>query len=136
MANLLIPAAKKALLDGDWAWDSSTIKLALMDDAYVFSSAHDFFDDVSANVIASSAALTGKTTTAGVADADDVVFAGIAAAENIEGIWIYVDSGVAATSQLLVWLDTRLDDNPIDETTTGDDVTVFFDNGASKIFAL
>jgi hypothetical protein len=133
---LLQPTAKKALLDGDWSWDGSTIKVALMDDAYVYSAAHDFLDDVSANVIASSDALAGKTTTAGVADATDVVISGVAAAENIEGLWIYVDTGVAGTSLLLVWLDTRLDDQPIDEVTSGDDVNIYWDNGASKIFAL
>jgi len=46
------PLGLAALLTGDVDVVADTIKAVLVDDGYVYSSAHDFLDDVSAYVLA------------------------------------------------------------------------------------
>jgi hypothetical protein len=81
---------------------------------------------------ATSGALTGKTVTAGVADAVDVTFTAVSGA-TVEAIVLYADSGTEATSRLIAYIDTA---TGLPLTPNGGDVTVAWDNGANKIFKL
>lgn len=135
--NQLAPKGREAFLAGDAAWDSDVFKVVLVKAAYVFSAAHDNLDDVAAgNRIATSVALTGKTTTDGVADADDVTFTALAAGNTIAGFWIFKDTGVEATSRLIAFFDTKADATPISVPTNGGDVVIVWSNGAEKIFKI
>ncbi|MGE4536341.1 MAG: hypothetical protein AB7D37_04615 [Desulfovibrio sp.] len=107
--------AMKRLLSGV-DWEASTIKLALLATGYVFDAAHAVFTDVSANEItgtnytAGGQALSGKTATpdgtGGVTlTADDVVFAGLTAA-NVAHAVLYVSGDVGGlTDPLLAHID-------------------------------
>lgn len=100
MSNTLQNSAKNAFLS-DLLTDD--IRVVLVDTAlYTYSAAHSNISDVAVGArVATSSAMTGKTVTNGVFDADDVSFASVSGA-TIEAIWIYNHtSGV-----LLVYIDT------------------------------
>lgn len=108
MANALYDLAKKAFLDGDIDLLVSDIKVVLIDvaDYAVNLATHDFLDDVPvAARVATSPNLAGKTTTAGVFDASDFSFGNVTG-DPSEALIIYVDTGVAATSRLIAYIDT------------------------------
>jgi hypothetical protein len=132
MANVMYPSAKKAFLDADIDLLVDTIKIALVDTGTVsYSAAHDFYDDISAGVIGTPATLGGKTTTAGVFDANDPTLTGVSGA-TVEALVVYKDSGVPGTSALILWYDTGV--TGLTLTPNGGDVTITLH--ASGLFAL
>lgn len=135
MANALYDTARQKFLEGSISWSSDNIKAVLVDTSlYTFSAAHDFLDDVAAGArVATSANLASKTTTNGVADAADVVFTAVAAGTTIEAVVLYADSGSAATSELIAYIDTA---TGLPVTSNDGDITITWDNGANKIFKL
>lgn len=137
MANAIYDLARKAFLDGNIAWLSANIKAVLVDTgAYTVNLVtHEFLSDIPVGArIATSGNLATKTSTAGVADADDVVFANVSpAGTTVEALVLYVDTGVTGTSRLICYIDTA---TGLPVTTNGADITVVFDSGANKIFKL
>lgn len=133
MASTLQATGKKAFLDGGVALLTDTIKVALINNSYTYSSAHDFYDDVSANVIGTDQTLGTKDTTGGVFDAADPTWTAVAGGSTVQGFWIYKDTGTPATSTLIFWSDTYTN---LPFATNGGDITIQFDSGANKIFAL
>lgn len=135
MANALYDKARESFLSQNPAldWDTDTIKVMLVKTAQAFSNAHQFVSDLTAgNIVARSSALASKTSSAGVADAADIVFT-TPASGNICNLILYKDTGSDATSPLIAFLDTG---TGLPVTTNGADVTVVWDSGASKIFKL
>jgi hypothetical protein len=125
MANVFPNRTRELFATAGVDWTDDTIKIVLTDAAYTYNSAHDFLDDVgSGGRVAISGALASKTVTDGWLDCADVLFAGIAAAETITGLWVFKDTTVEATSPLLMWFDTDGSSTAISVTTTGSDVTV------------
>ncbi|MBS1722365.1 MAG: hypothetical protein JSS66_05100 [Armatimonadetes bacterium] len=131
MANTLYDKGREAFLAGDADWDANTIKIALLSASYTFSQSHQYLSDVT-GVVATSSALSSKTVTNGVADAADVTFSAVTGSQVTQFI-IYVDSGVAGTSRLLVYFDTATN---LPVTPNGGDIGLTFDNGSNKIFRL
>ena len=131
MANALYDTFKQSLLEGANNLTSVNIKAILVDTAdYTFSAAHDFLDDVAAAAREeTSANLSGKTTTNGVFDATDVTFTATSG-DPCEAVILYIDTGVAATSRLICYIDTA-GGLPV---TLGGDVVVRWN--ASGIFSL
>lgn|SRR5574341_738376 len=135
MANALYDAGRAAFLGGAINWLADNIKIVLLDSAaYTPNLAtHDFLDDIPAPArIATSGNLAGKTSTAGVADANDVTLSAVTGAQS-EYIAIYKDTGVEATSPLIALIDTA---TGLPVTPNGGDIVVQWDNGANKIFKL
>ncbi len=133
MANALYPSFKKLLLDGDIDLATDTIRAALIDTGvYTYSSAHDFYDDVVAGLVGAAVTLTSKTTTAGVFDAADAVVSAVTG-NTVEAVIIYKSTGVDSTSPLIAYIDTA---TGLPVTPNGGDITITWDNGANKIFAL
>lgn len=135
MANALYDLARQAFLDGDIDWSANNIKAVLVDTgAYTVNLAtHDFLDDIASGArIATSGNLAGKTSTAGVADANDVTFTAVSGA-TVEAVVLYVDTGVASTSRLICYIDTA---TGLPVTPNGGDITVTWDNGSNRIFKL
>lgn len=134
MANVLYQLGRQAFLDGDIDWSANNIKVALIDTAdYTFSQTHQFLTDVpGAAIVATSGNLAGKTSTNGTADANDVTFTAVTGDQS-EALIIYQDTGVAATSRLIAYIDTATG-FPI--TPNGGNITVTWDNGANRIFTL
>src|SRR3954462_2542920 len=135
MANALYDKGRQAFLEGGIAWLTDNIKAVLVDSAaYTPNLAtHQYLSDIAAGArIATSANLTSKTSTAGVADANDAIFTAASGAQS-EYVVLYKDTGTATTSALILFMDT-LTGLPV--TPNGGDITVVFDNGANKIFKL
>lgn len=137
MANALFDKARQKFLDGDLDWSSHTIKAVLVDTgAYSVDLAnHDFLDDVASGArIATSSAFASKTSTAGVADADDITFTAVSSTNpTCEAIVIFRDTTVAGTSELIAYIDTA---TGLPITPNGSDITVHWSSGSNKIFKL
>jgi len=134
VANAIYPKGREGFAGGDVAWDTDTIKLVAVDSGYVYDAAHNFLDDVGAGArVATSSAFTGKTITDGVLDADDVTLSAIPSGDTITQVLVYQDTGVEATSRLLLYFDTKADTTAISVATNGGDVVVTWSNTATKI---
>jgi hypothetical protein len=135
MANALFDKARQRFLEGQFNWTTDTIKAVLVDSGTftVNLSAHEFLSDVGGGArISTSGAFTGKATTGGAADANDVTFTSVTGA-SIEAIIIYKDTGSDATSPLIAYIDTA---TGLPITPNGGDIITTWDNGANKIFKL
>lgn len=135
MATALYDFARQGFLSGDIDWDGHTIKAVLIDasDYTVNLALDDNLDDIpGAARVATSPAFTGKTTTAGVADADDILFVSVTGDQS-EAIVIYKDTGTESTSRLIAYIDNA---TGLPVTPNGSDITARWSNGANKIFRL
>lgn len=118
MANVVYPVTKKLMLD--YLLGLGTLKVALVDTGDVaYSAAHDFYADISAAVVGTPQEITTPTTTGGLLDGDGVTFP-LVSGDPVEAIVIYVDTGNAATSPVLAYLDTDVVGLPA--TPTGADL--------------
>lgn len=136
MANGLYDAARAAFLNGDIDWTNDDIRAILIDTASytVNLSTHDFLDDIPGGArVATSSALSGKTSTAGVADANDVTFSAVSGA-TVEAVVIYKHTGTESTSNLIAYMDTGMTGLPV--TPNGGDITVQWANTTNRIFKL
>lgn len=137
MANILYPKFKEALLQGfDLA--AATLKVMAVNatggaEQYAYNAAHDFLNDVPAGTrVATSGALTGKTYTNGVFDANDLSPAfGSLAGQQFENLIIFDDTGDEATSRVVLILDTA---TGLPLTPNGNNIDITWN--ASGIFAL
>lgn len=134
MANALYPSWKEALLDFTAGNDlnSGTVKVALVDlGTYTYSAAHDFYSDVT-GVGGTPQTIGSKTITGGLFDGANVTYTAVAGTVSYEALIIYIDSGAAATSPLVAYIDTGVTGLPV--TSNGGDITVTWN--ASGIFQL
>lgn len=135
MANALYDTGRDAFLNGDIDWIADDIRGILIDTGLysVDLVNHDFLDDIPAGARESALeALSGQSTSAGIADADDLTFPLITGA-TIEAIILYKHTGTESTSQLIAYIDTA---TGIPVTPNGGDIIILWDNGANKIFKL
>lgn len=133
MANALYDLGREKFLTGAISWSTDNIKLVLVDTGtYTVNLAtHEFLSDVT-GVTATSGNFATKTTTAGVADAADVTLSAVTGAVS-EALVVYKDTGVAATSPLIAYIDTA---TGLPVTPNGGDIIIAWDSGANKIFKL
>jgi ApbE superfamily uncharacterized protein (UPF0280 family) len=82
--------------------------------------------------VATSAALTGKSSTAGVADASNTTFPAVSGPQITQFV-IYQHTGTESTSRLIAYFNSATN-LPI--TPNGGDITIQWDDGANKIFKL
>lgn len=127
---------RQRFLDGAISWSADTIRAILVDaGTYTLDiAANEFLTDIPGGaIVATSPPLTAKTSTAGVADADDVTFSAVTGA-TAEAIVLYKDTGVAATSPLIAYLDGG---TGLPVTPNGDDIVIAWSSDAFyKIFRL
>ena len=132
MANALYPKYKQAVIsDGaNTDLDLGTVKVALVDTGtYTYSALHDFLDDLT-GVVGTAQTIANTTVVDGVLDGDNVTFTAVTGA-SVEALVIYIDTGVAATSRLVAYLDTNVD---LPVTPNGGDITITWN--ASGIIAI
>jgi len=133
MANAIYPKAKEQMLQGGINLSTGNVKVALIDlGTYTYSAAHEFFSSVT-GVVGTPVTLTTKTFVNGVFDADDVTFTSVTGA-TAEALIIYIDTGTAGTSRLILFQDVGVTGLPV--TPNSGNINLVFDNGANKIFAL
>ena len=129
MASAIYPKFKQKIMEGSINIPSDTIKIALVDTgAYTYSSAHEFFSSVT-GVVGTPVTLSNKSVVNGIFDADDATFSAVSG-NSVEAVVIYKDTGSAATSPLIIFIDG------ISVTPNGGSITIQFGSGANKIFAL
>ena len=136
MANALFDAGRQNFLEGNIAILTVDIKLVFVDHGVDTPNVatDDFLDDIGAGArIATSGNFAGKTSTAGVFDATDVVVSTVSGAQ-FESIVIYNDTPAAESGKhLIAYIDVA---TGLPFTPTGNNITVAWDNGANKIFKL
>lgn len=116
---------------------ATVIKAALVKVAsgYAFSAAHDFFDDLGANIVGTPVALASKTFSGRVFDAADVTFTAVSGAA-VGAVVLYKETGGAGSptdDALIAYIDTA---TGLSVTPNGGDITIAWDNGTNKIFKI
>ena len=132
MSNTSYPKGMEKLLSSSINFVTDTIKAGLVTTAYTFSASHEFLSNVGVRVGVDQE-LTGKQIADGVLDAGDLDFGALATGSELKAIVIYKDTGNAATSPLLFYLDVV---TGLPMSTNGGGVTVPWDNGVKKIARL
>jgi hypothetical protein len=134
MANALHASFKGFLLDGGYNLGSATIKIDLIDaaDITIDPATHDFYDDISAGVVATATLASVTTSSAGVLDSADPTFSAVTGDQS-EEIEMWIDTGGASsTDPLVANYDTFSSGMPV--TPNGGDIEVTVN--ASGWFAL
>lgn len=134
MANALYPLWKEQLLQftANNNLSAGTVKVALIDTGtYTYSAAHQFYTSASAAAVGTPQTIGSKTFTNGVFDGADVTFTAVTGS-SVEALIIYIDTGSAATSPLVAYIDTSVTGLPV--TPNGGDISITWN--ASGIFAL
>lgn len=134
MANALYPKWKEQLLQftTNNNLSAGTVKCALVDTGvYTYSSADQFYTAVSTAVVGTPQTIGSKTFTNGVFDGADITYTAVTG-NSAEALVLYIDTGSAATSPLVAYIDTSVTGLPV--TPNGGDITVTWN--ASGIFAL
>lgn len=125
--SALYDPARQGFLQGDLDWLADDVRVILVDSAdYTFSPAHSALASVPAGArVAVSGSLTGKTATAGVADAADVAIPGVVG-DTVEALVLYRHSDGA----LIAYIDG------LSLAPNGGTVNVVWDSGPNRIFKL
>lgn len=137
MASALYPLAKQSFISQSPSidLDTDTIKVALVNIAtdYTYSAAHQFLSSVTTYAGTTAQTLTSVTVTNGVFNAAGATFTAVAvsAGKTVGALVIYKDTGTAATSPLVAYIDGFTAVTP-----NGGNITITWDTGVSKIFAL
>lgn len=132
MASKAYDAVTTALMTAGVDLAGGTIKAVLVKSTYTFSAAHANLSDVPSGQRAGSAvALTTKTVSAGVFDADDTTFTSIPSGSTVIGAVVFKDTGVEATSTLIAY-----EEFASSVLTNGGDITAQWDSGTNKILKL
>lgn len=131
MANAIYPKWKEALFQASAnSALSGTVKIALVDTAvYTYSATHQFVTDLSTARVGTDQTLGSKTYTDGVFDAANPSYPSVTG-PTVEAVVIYIDTGSAATSRLVAYIDTGVTNLPL--TPNGSPVDLGF--SASGIF--
>jgi len=137
MANALFDLGKQKLLEGSIAWLTDNIRCILLDGAdYTPNLVTDeFLSDVLAIPAAEidrSGNFTTKTSTLGVADADDITFLSVTG-DQAELIVIFKFVTNDADSPVIALIDTA---TGLPVTPDGNNINILWDSGANKIFAI
>ena len=114
MASHVYPLALKAFLDKDIDLLVDDIKAVMVDTAlYTYDAAHQFLSVVAGGAqVATSGVLTGKTTTGGVFNADDITLTAVSGASCEAVIIFRADGGGAGASQLLAYMEPAVPFTP------------------------
>ncbi|MCA3173880.1 MAG: hypothetical protein ING25_12695 [Burkholderiales bacterium] len=111
--------------------NTGTVKVALVDTGvYTYSAAHEFLTSLT-GVVGTAQIVGSKTFTDGVFDGTDVTYTAVTG-NSAEALVFYIDTGTAATSRLVSYIDSGFSGLPV--TPNGGDITLSFN--ASGIFAL
>lgn len=134
MANALYTKGKERILKGEINWLADEIKVALIASTYTPELGSDgFLADIASHTVGTHQALASRAVAGGAFDADDATWEKVAAGRTLKGVAIFKDTGAPETSPLLVYIDV-ISGFPF--VANGSDVTVQWDSGPFKIWAL
>lgn len=133
--SVLYGKGKEKILSAQVDLLTHTIKAYLVDGADYTpdTDVDEFLDDIpGAAIVSTSPAIDNKSVTLGVFDGDPSVFPAVSG-DQFEYIVIAKDTGSAATSPLLAFIDIA---TGMPYTPIGSQIIVTWDNGPYKIFAI
>lgn len=134
MANAIYPKAKEQFLQGGINLASSTVRVALVDtSAYTYDNGHEFYSSVS-GVVGTPQIITPKQFSQGTFSCTATLTFPLVSGATVEALVIYVDTGSAATSPLIAYLDTGVTGLPV--TPNGNDISLVFAPSTGAIFTL
>lgn len=136
MTNALYSKGKEAFLEGSIDLTDDNIKVCFVKSGYTVDlSNHQYLSDISSSEIAAtSSVLTGRTTTDGIFDAENITVEDYGTS-GFSYVVIFKDTGNTATSMLIAYIDTA-DGLPVLPTTSTISVTINWSNAVSKIFSI
>jgi hypothetical protein len=109
MASVIYPKAKQlamGLICGSGTRPTGTLKAALRDtNDRAYNAADQYYSDISAAVVGTPVEITSPTFTLGVLDGANITFSSVTG-DQCEAIDVYLDTGVAATSPLICFIDS------------------------------
>lgn len=129
--SAVYPAGKDGFLRGQVDLLVDTIKVVLLGD-YTYDPADAVLSDLTAT-IGSAVQVAVASVADGIAIANDITFASVAAGATVRGLAVYRDAGTAESSLLLAHLDRRADSTPIAIVTNGGDISFTFTNYLVKL---
>lgn len=134
MPNALYDFGRENFLSGQINWLTDNIKVSLIDtDDYTIDlQNHEFFSSIPSAAIIATATLENKTSDAGIADADDILFTSVVG-DVAEALVIWKDTGLSTTSPLIAYMDAA---SGLPIVPNGGDITIQWDNGTNRIFKL
>src|SRR4029077_8289375 len=135
MANTVYSLYKQAILGaGGINLLTDTIKAALVSAGYTPNYATDqFYSTVSASTIGTPQTLTSPSVTLGVFNAASPVTYTAVSGAQVTQIVLYKDTGTGSTSPLVANINVS---TGLPVTPNGGNITITWDAGANKIFAL
>jgi phage tail sheath gpL-like len=134
MANTVYSLYKQQILGaGGINLTSDTIKVALITASYTPNYATDqYYSICSANVVGTPQQITSPSVTGGVFNGAGVTFSSVSGSQVTQMV-IYKDTGTASTSPLIANINVS---TGLPVTPNGGNITISWDTGANKIFAL
>jgi hypothetical protein len=134
MADAVYDKGREAFLSGDIDWTTDNIKVVLVDNSYTPNTSTDqYLSTILAGWrVDTSANLSSKTVSGGVADAADETISNVSG-NDIYYIVIYKDTGTEATSPLIAVIDSA---TGLPYSPDGNDIEIIWDSGTNKIFKL
>lgn len=151
MPNILYNKAKEGFLGGTNEADllGNRIGIALVGSSYTAAASHTTMTNVGTNVVrttyfsavANPTQSSGLTITDGVFDGPDITISNVTSTQSINAIIIFEQNAANSTvvnatdSKLVAYIDTVSSGLPIN-TPSSANITISWDNGAFKIFAL
>ena len=132
MSNAIYPLAKQAFLSGTINMASGTIQVALVANAYTYSSTDQFWSNVSSSVVGSPVTLTSVSVTNGVFNAANATFSAVTG-NQVKSAVIFNNTGTPSTSQLIAYIDSG---TGLPVLPNGGDITLAWDAGTNHIFSL
>lgn len=137
MANFIYKKAKQALLNGDIAVDTNDLKILFVDTTTYTANQNtdEFVSDITSSAIKQrSIALTNKTTTNGILDADDV-YTSAYIGSSFNAIILYQVGSSDSNSRLISYIDTS-DGLPFEGSNSPLGVTINWSNDSNKILSI
>jgi hypothetical protein len=135
MANRLYDKGRQKFLEGKLAWLTDTVRAVLVNTGLYNPDleSDEFLSDIPPAARAVMfGPLAGKTSAAGVADADDASV-GYLTAASVEALVLYRDTGDETTSALIAYVDDVLN---LPFTPQDEAIRILWSNGPDRIFRL
>lgn len=136
MANALYTKAKEAFLEGLLDLTDDTLKVCLVKNTYTVNlDSHQYLSDIGvSNIAATSPAISGKTTTNGIFDAENITIEDYGTS-GFHYLVLFKDTSVASTSTLIAYIDTA-EGLPVSSSASTISITINWSNAITKIFTL